>query len=246
MGLEVRHVFRICFVDRLERLGPYWYNKHMYFESRQQAGELLARELYDRYRYENCAVVALSDGGVLVGEAIAAWLHCALNLIVTQNIDVPGESLSFGAVVQNGNFTYNDQFSEGEIDEYTSEFHGYLEDQKRQAFQDINRLLGDGGTINLDLLRDRVVILVSDGLGDSMALQSAIDFLKPVRVQRLVIAAPFAAISVVDVAHVFADELHLLDVKENYLGTDHYYTQNQLPSHEEAVKRINDMIMNWR
>ena len=72
----------------------------MYFESRAQAGQLLAAQVVDKYRYENCAVVALTEGGVLVGEQIAAQLHCVLMMLVTENIDVPGENLSFGAVSQ--------------------------------------------------------------------------------------------------------------------------------------------------
>ena len=119
----------------------------MYFDSRSQAGQLLAAQLFEQYRYEDCAVVALSDGGVLVGEQIASQLHCVLTMLLTEGIDVPGESVSFGAVSQAGNFTYNSEFSSGEIDEYTSEFHGYLDDQKREAFNRINRLLGDGGGI---------------------------------------------------------------------------------------------------
>jgi predicted phosphoribosyltransferase len=51
---------------------------------------MLAEKLLERYRYENCAVVALSDGGVVVGEEIAAQLHCALMMIVSESIDIPG------------------------------------------------------------------------------------------------------------------------------------------------------------
>ena len=51
----------------------------MYFESRAQAGYMLAEQLVERYRYENCAVVALSDGSVQVGEQIAGYLHCIVN-----------------------------------------------------------------------------------------------------------------------------------------------------------------------
>lgn len=218
----------------------------MYFESRWQAGELLARELYDRYRYEDCAVVSLSDGGVLVGEQVASWLHSVLTLIVSEDIAVPGEGQTFGAVSQDGMFTYNSAFSSGEIDEYTSEFHGYLDEQKREAFQKINRLIGDGGTISLELLRDRNVILTSDGFDSTMPLQMALDFLKPVRYKRLVIAAPVASVEVVDAVHMMADEIHFLDVKQNYLGTDHYYTDNVIPGHEETIKKINDVMLNWR
>jgi len=218
----------------------------MYFESRIHAGQQLAAQLLERYRYENCAVVALSDGGVIVGEQIAASLHCVLTMLLVEEIEVPGESLSFGGVSQSGNFTYNSDFSSGEINEYTSEFHGYLEEQKRQAFQRINRLVGDGGLIDTDLLRDHTIILVNDGFADSGVIDVALEFLKPIRINRLVIAAPVASGGAVDRLHVAADELHILDVKTNYFDTNHYYTNNDIPSHEQTVERINKIILNWR
>lgn len=218
----------------------------MYFESRAQAGQQLAVRLLEKYRYENCAVLALSDGGVLVGEQIASALHCMLTMLLVEDIEVPGESLSFGGVSQNGNFTYNGNFSKGEIDEYSSEFHSYLEDQKRQAFQRINRLIGDGGLVDYDMLRDHTIILVSDGFSESTVLDVALDFLKPIRIPRLVVAAPVASENVVDRLHVIADELHILDVKVNYFDTNHYYTNNDIPSHQETIDKINKNILNWR
>jgi putative phosphoribosyl transferase len=218
----------------------------MYFESRAQAGQQLAAELVDTYRYENCAVLALSDGGVLVGEQIATTLHCVLTMLLVEDIEIPGESLNFGGVSQTGRFVYNSDFSKGEIDEYTSEFHGYLEDQKRQAFQRINRLLGDGGLVDYSMLRDHTIILVNDGFDESTILNVAMDFLKPIRIKRLVIVAPVASEQAVDTLHVMADELHILDVKSNYFDTDHYYDNNDLPTHEETVDRINKIILNWR
>ena len=218
----------------------------MYFESRSDAGVKLAQPLYERYRYENCAVVALSDGAVLVGEQIAAALHCVLTLLLIEDIEVPGESLSFGGVSQTGGFTYNGMFSAGEIEEYTSEFHGYLDEQKREAFQRINRLLGDGGLIDRSLLLDRTVILVADGLDNGASLDVALDFLKPIRTQRIVVATPVASVPAVDKLHTSADEIHILDVKENYMGTNHYYTDNTVPSHEETIAKINQIVLNWR
>lgn len=218
----------------------------MYFESRDQAGQILAQQLLEKYRYEDCAVVALSDGSVLVGEQVAAALHCVLTMLVMEDIQVPGESLSFGGVSQTGNFTYNSGFSQGEVDEYTSEFHGYLEDQKREKFHAINRLLGEGGMIDRELLRDRVVILVADGIDDGASIDVALDFLKPIRIQKLVIATPVATVSAVDKLHLVADELHILDVKQNFMGIDHYYTNNTVPSHEDTVAKINQIILNWR
>ena len=89
----------------------------MYFESRAQAGQILAAQLVEKYRYENCAVVALSDGAVQVGEQIAESLHCVLTMLLIEDIQIPGEGLSFGGVSQSGGFTYNGAFSAGEVEE---------------------------------------------------------------------------------------------------------------------------------
>lgn len=218
----------------------------MYFESRTQAGQILAEQLVETYRYENCVVVALSDGGVQVGEKIAQALHCILTMLLIEDIDVPGESVKIGGMSQNGTFTYNGMFSPGEVEEYNSEFHGYFEEKKREAFQKMNRLLGSGGIIDEDMLRDHVVILVSDGLDTGMSLEIAVDFLKPMRLKRLIVATPIASVPAVDKMHMLADELHVLDVRENYMGTNHYYEQNALPTHEETIAKINQIVLNWR
>ncbi len=218
----------------------------MYFESREQAGQVLVGQVVEKYRYENCAVLAMNDGGVMVGEQLAAALHCVLLLLVSEEIEIPGEGLSFGAVSQGGDFTYNSEFSSGEVYEYTSEFHGYLNEQKRQAFQKINRLLGDGGTVDTDLLRDRVILLVSDGLSGGASLDVVLDFLKPIRIEKLVVLAPVADVSAVDRIHVQADEVHILDVKENYFDTNHYYNNNSVPDRADIIQKISDIITKWR
>jgi putative phosphoribosyl transferase len=218
----------------------------MYFDDRAEAGRKLAAELFEAYRYDNCAVVAVSDSSVLVAEEISTYLHCPLTLMLIENIEIPGESLSFGGVSQGGNFTYNSTFSSGEIEGYTSEFHGYLEDQKREKFQNINRLLGDGGVMDVDLLRDRVVIVVADGIDNGAAVDVVFDFLKPIRTLKIVVATPVASVPAVDKIHVIADEIHILDVKENFMGIDHYYEKNTIPSKEETIQKINNNILNWK
>jgi len=218
----------------------------MYFESRPQAGQVLADKLSKKYRFENCAVIALNDGAVEVAEQIAASLHSVLMLLLTEDIEVPGESVKFGSVSQEGDFTYNSSFSDGEIDEYSGEFHGYLEEQKREAFQRMNRLLGDGGTINQGMLREHMVILVSDGVDDVSSISVAIDFLKPIRIKGVVIATPLASVKAVDRMHVLADDLYVLSVRDNFMGANHYYEDNKTASREENIAKINKIILNWR
>jgi len=216
----------------------------MYFSSRIEAGYRLAQELM-QYRYENTIVVALSDGAVQVGQQIASALHCSLTLLLTADIQVPGEAQSFGTLNQSGRFTYNGMFSAGEVEEYYSEFHGYLEDQKRDKISQMNRLLGAGGIVNEEMLREHNVILVSDGLANGASLDASADFLKPLHVTKVIVATPIASVIAVDRMHILADELHVLGVTENYLDTNHYYDTNDVPNHDITVATLNDIVLNW-
>ena len=110
----------------------------------------------------------------------------------------------------------------------------------------INRLLGDGGLVDRNLLRERNIILVSDGFSDAASLDVAIDFLKPIKIKRLIVVTPTATVAAVDRLHITADEMHILDVKPNFMGVNHYYEDNTIPTHEETVAKINQIILNWR
>ncbi len=217
----------------------------MYFSSRREAGYRLAQSLM-KYRYENTIVVAMNDGSVQLGQQIASELHCALTLLLSEGIDIPGESTLYGELNQSGRMTTNSGLSSGEVDEYYSEYHGYIEDQKREKMGKMNSLLGDGGIVEESMLREHNVILVSDGLGSPADLDAVADYLKPLKINRLIVAAPVASVEAVDRAHVVGDELHILSVTDNFLDTNHYYDANDIPSHEELVATLNQNVLNWR
>ena len=89
-------------------------------------------------------------------------------------------------------------------------------------------------------------MLVSDGFDDGALVAAALDYMKPVHTEKVIAAAPVATIPLVDYLHVAVDEMHILDVKENYINTNHYYEDNVIPTHAEAVSKINHIILNWR
>ncbi len=217
----------------------------MYFDSRTAAGKKLAEELR-RYRYEDSAVLALSDGGVVVGAQIAAELHCPLMFLLTRDIKLPGEHSALGVVDQNGGFTYSDMFSAGELEEIAGEFHGIIEQQKMEKWHELNRLLSDGGIIESDILRNRVVIIVSDGLVNGTSLLAAMGFLKPIKTTKIIIVTPLASVEAVDKMHILGDELHVLSVYEGNFELDHYYEKNDVPSQEDIVKILNEAILAWK
>ena len=134
---------------------------------------------------------------------------------------------------------------EGQMQDYYSEFHGYIDDQKSEKTQRLNSLLVGGGVLDTKMLNEHVVILVSDGLNDSTYLEAIADFLKPIKISRLIIVTPVAAVEAVDRMHILADELHCLGVTDNYIETSHYYDVNDIPTHDQAISIINNNILNW-
>lgn len=198
------------------------------------------------YRYENTVIVALSDGAVQVGMQIASELHATLTLMLMEPIDVPGEGETFGNLDQDGQFVYNGMFSAGQLEDYYVEYHGYLEDKKREKMSIINRLLGSGGIVDESILREHYVILVADGLPNGSSLETAMEYLKPLHVLRVILATPIASVSAVDRAHLLTDELHILGVTDNYLDTNHYYEVNDVPDREGTLRALNDFVLSWR
>lgn len=207
---------------------------------------MLAAQLAEKYRYENCAIVALDDGGVMVGAQIAMQLHCVLTLLMSAEIKLPQEPVAVAGITPGGVLSYNHALSDGEISELAGENFGYIEQQKLVKMHDMNRLVGEGGTIDKGLLRGHNVIVVTDGAKTGFSIDLAYEFLKPIKIEKLIFAVPFSSVEAVDRMHVLADDLYCLNVVPEYRETDHYYDTQDVPDHDTVLKTIEHIIMNWR
>jgi predicted phosphoribosyltransferase len=114
-----------------------------------------------------------------------------------------------------------------------------------QSIHEMNSLLGRGGLIRRDLLADHNVILVSDGLNSGFSLDAAAQFLKPIRIEKLIVATPLASVPAVDRMHILADEIYCLNVLPDYMNTDHYYETKDTPKHDAVINIIESVVENW-
>jgi predicted phosphoribosyltransferase len=218
----------------------------MYFKSRVEAGQLLAKQITQKYKGDDCAIVALNDGGVMVGSQIALALHSVLTLLFTESINLPREDAAVGGMSQDGSFAFNQKYSQGEIDEFVAEYYHFIEQEKMTKMQEMHRLLGRGGLIKRELLKDHNVILVSDGLMDGFAIDVALQFLKPIHINKLIIATPLASVAAVDRMHILGDDIFCLSVIEDYISTDHYYETQDVPPHDKVIKTIEQIVSHWK
>lgn len=142
----------------------------MYFASRVQAGRMLAGQIAEKYTGADTSILALSDGAVVVSMQIAVQLHCPVGMFLVGQIELPRETTSIGGISQDGSFSYNSAYSSGELDEIVSEYRGVIEQQKLERLHNMHEFLGKAGVIRRDLLDNRNIILVSDGLADGFIM----------------------------------------------------------------------------
>ncbi|MCB9823198.1 hypothetical protein H6800_02890 [Candidatus Nomurabacteria bacterium] len=217
----------------------------MYFSSRTKAGKQLAALLKD-YKSADSVIIALTDGGVVVGAQIAAELHCPLMLMLMEDIKIPGEPSVLGVVDQNGGFTYNDMYSTGELESLESEYRGVIEQEKMEQWHQLNRILGNGGILKEEIVRNKVVILVADGLTNGLSLIAASNYLKKISIKKLVIVTPLASVQAVDKMHVLADEIHILTVMDTLMDISHYFEEDDIPNQEAIIEILKNAIKNWK
>jgi putative phosphoribosyl transferase len=217
----------------------------MYFHDRAEAGDKLADDLA-QYRWENTAVLALSPGGVAVGEQIARRLHSTLSLLLTARISAPGDdSLVLGTLDQTGEFTYNSMIAAGEMEEYMEDMRGYLEEQKLHQMYQMTTVVGEHGLADPAQLAGRNVIIATDGVKNGLSFDAAINYLSRVRVEKTIAAIPVGPADVIERLQHMVDEMHYLYIPENFFSVGHYFTDEPKIDPDSVIERINNVVARW-
>jgi len=182
------------------------------FEDRKEAGRLLAQKL-SGYKDVHGIVLGIPSGGVPVAAEIAKVLGLPLDVIIVRKIQLPNNTESgFGAVGPDGEVSLNMNL--------ISQLHLTKEEVERQiqitvdTIKRRNELFREGRPF--PFLKDRVVIIVDDGLASGYTMLSAVDFIKRHKPEKVVIAVPTAPKEAVDLILPQVDELVCLNVRSGF------------------------------
>lgn len=216
-----------------------------YFDSRAQAGQLLAQKL-QKYCDQDTIVLALSENAIIVAAEIAKSIHSLITMLLTKDVYLPDGRTIVGVINELGGFVYNNSFSTGQIEELESEYRGNIEFAKMQAMHELHVALGQGGLISADYFRDRVVIVVTDGTIKGLVFDMANDYLKGIHTKKVIMATPIADVPALDRMHILADELYCLTAIDSVFGIDHYYADNTELNHQQIIDIINNIDTTWQ
>jgi len=216
----------------------------MTFGNRREAGRKLASALIRRgYKGENTLVLGIPRGGLVVADEVAKTLSAKLDVIVTRKLRAPYQpELGIGAVVDGDHVILNEELvhSVGASQDYLNREIAF---QKEEVHR---RLRFFRGVQPPHKIFGKTVIVVDDGIATGYTFRASLESLREGHPDHLVVAAPVAARSSVEMLTPFADEIVCLHTPLSFYAVGAWYRNFDQVSDEEAAEILRRNRISWR
>ena len=224
------------------------------FHDRKEAGLLLAERLkvYNRNTFgseeakkESFIVMAIPRGGVILGDIIASELNIGMDIIICKKIGAQNNpELAIGAVMADGSYIINDEIVNriNTSPEYISK---QVEIQKKEIERRLIEFRGNkeyNNNNNNNKLKDKVVILVDDGIATGATMLAAVKWLKEKHYcKRLIVAVPVAPLesSILEKLNQIADKVIVIFTPYDFAAVGQFYEHFDQVSDKEVKEIMN-------
>jgi putative phosphoribosyl transferase len=190
------------------------------FPNRIEAGRLLAEKLEKYADRDDVIVLGLPRGGVPVANEVAKHLRAPLDVFIVRKLGVPGfEELAAGAIASGGVRVLNEHVmraiphADEAIETVTA--RETAEMQRREQIYREGRPAPE--------LRDRIAILVDDGLATGATMRAAVKALRQRGAAKIVVAVPVGPPDTCHEIEEQADETICLSTPEFFQAVGQYY-----------------------
>ena len=201
------------------------------FQNRSEAGRLLANKLKHYEGRSDVVVLALPRGGVPVAYEVAERLKAPLDVFLVRKLGVPGHAeFAMGAIASgevcflNENIIASLRIPRSTVDRVIA----------REKEELIRRELAYRQHDQVIEMRNRVVILIDDGLATGASMRAAVMAVKERHPARVVVAVPVAAASMCEEFQREVDEMICLQTPEPFFAVGEWYEDFSQASDEEV------------
>jgi putative phosphoribosyl transferase len=211
------------------------------FANRTEAGRLLVEKLVKYAGRADVIVLGLPRGGVPVAYEVAKRLRAPLDVFIVRKLGVPGfEELAAGAIASGGVRVLNEDVmraiphADEAIDAVTARETAELE-RREQIYRE--------GRPPPEL-RNRIAILVDDGLATGASMRAAVKALRQSGAAKIVVAVPVGPPDTCRELEEEADETICLSTPEFFQAVGQYYEDFSQTSDEDVRELLNQAAQN--
>jgi putative phosphoribosyl transferase len=193
------------------------------YADRFEAGRELGQHLDNYARRSDVVVLGLARGGVAVAAEVARSLGVPLDVLVVRKLGRPANrELAMGAIAANDDTTevFLDKSPLADSAERPDVFD---EVYRRELVQLRHRQEIYRQHRRPEDVRDRVVILVDDGLATGSTMRAAIAAVRRLAARKVVVAVPVAQADICDRLRAQVDELHCLWTPRPFIAVGQAY-----------------------
>ncbi|MBT8210150.1 MAG: phosphoribosyltransferase [Eudoraea sp.] len=198
------------------------------YENRTDAGKQLAEQLRP-FIGQDIVVLAIPRGGLPVGAEVAAVLNAPLDVVLTKKIGHPHhKEYAIGAVSMDGVILSDTEtIPEDYIIEETARIREVLRARHGQYYRNRNPLP----------LKDKVVIIVDDGIATGNTLIATVQLVAKQKPSRIIVGIPVAPRSAVQRLEAMpeVDEVVCLATPLNFMAVGQFYLHFYQVSDKEAI-----------
>jgi len=234
------------------------------FHDRKEAGLLLAERLKAYYSNNSnnnknifgseakkessfFLVMAIPRGGVILGDIIASELNIEMDIIICKKIGAQNNpELAIGAVMADGSYIINDEIVNriNTSPEYISK---QVEIKKKEIERRLiefrgNKEYNNNNDNSDNKLKDKVVILVDDGIATGATMLAAVKWLKEKHYcKRLIVAVPVAPLesSILEKLNQIADKVIVIFTPYDFAAVGQFYEHFDQVSDKEVKEIMN-------
>ncbi|TAK73074.1 MAG: phosphoribosyltransferase [Gammaproteobacteria bacterium] len=159
------------------------------YSNRYEAGRMLAQSLKKYSHRSDVMVLALPRGGVPVAHEIAKALDVPLDIFIVRKLGVPGhEELAMGAIAGGGIAVFNEDLMQ-ELTITKTAIDRVIQAEQQELKR---REIAYRGNKPFPTLKDKIIILVDDGIATGATMRAAIQALDQQQPTSIVVAVPVA------------------------------------------------------
>jgi putative phosphoribosyl transferase len=202
----------------------------IHFDSRGDAARRLAQAL-GHYRGRNPLVLAIPRGAVGMGKVLADELQGELDVVLVRKLRAPSNpELAVGSVDESG-WTYVAEHARG-----CGADPAYIEREKSAQLETLRKRRAQYTPARPPIeAKDRIVIVVDDGLATGASMIAALHAARAKQPQHLICAVPVAAPDSLERVRRLADEVVCLDTPEEFYAVAQFYRSFPQVEDKEVV-----------